>query len=189
MNSKPSVTPDFSGKPEGVTLVEKLEVPGLGHLKFRPIRLDDEPGMVHFHSNLLEENVFKRYFQQLSLNQRTGHQRMIRICTNTPDSYAIIAVTDVEGVEPTIEGVGRLTKTPQEDSVSFDMLITNRDKQHKLANVMLSRLIDLARGYGFIMITGEFLLSDQDVLDLCRDLGFSRHKVPLNGVVRVSLNL
>ena len=46
----------------------------------RPIRPEDEPLMIDFHKTLSERSVQLRYFGAFSLEQRTMHERLRRIC-------------------------------------------------------------------------------------------------------------
>ena len=46
----------------------------------RPIRPDDEPLVVAFHKTLSEDSVRMRYMQAMKLDERTAHQRLLRIC-------------------------------------------------------------------------------------------------------------
>ena len=46
----------------------------------RPIRPEDEPLMIEFHKTLSERSVQLRYFGALSLEQRTMHARLRRVC-------------------------------------------------------------------------------------------------------------
>ncbi|MFH0750609.1 MAG: acetate--CoA ligase family protein, partial [Chloroflexota bacterium] len=52
-----------------------------GHvLQIRPIRPEDEPLVVEFHRTLSEETVVQRYLRRLGFDERTAHERLIRIC-------------------------------------------------------------------------------------------------------------
>src|ERR1700733_9753401 len=74
-----------------IAVAEKLvTVKGYGKVKLRPIRVDDEQEMIRFHSSLSKESVYMRYFEYLGLDQRTSHDRLVRICKNTPESYAVV---------------------------------------------------------------------------------------------------
>src|SRR6202040_431808 len=46
----------------------------------RPIRPDDEPLMVKFHSTLSEQSVYLRYFHMEKLDSRVGHERLVKKC-------------------------------------------------------------------------------------------------------------
>jgi len=182
--------PDFSGRPWRINLDQLVAVKGYGKLKIRPIRLDDEPEMVRFHEHLSEESVYMRYFEYLGLDRRTTHERLLHICTNTPDSYAIVIEWPEASYHPAaILAVGRLTRTLEPYAATFDTLIVDEAKAPQLAKVLLHRLIKLADAFGFKVLTGDLLVADHDTLNLCRTLGFSLQTLPEDGLVRVTLDL
>jgi acetyltransferase len=182
--------PDFRGRPRRINLDQIVAVKGYGKLIIRPIRLDDEQEMVHFHERISEESIYMRYFEYLGLDRRTSHERLVRICTNTPESYAIVVEQPAGLHRPAaILAVGRLTKTPESYAVTFDMLIIDEEKTPRLGKLLLQRLIKLAHAFGFRFLTGELLLADHDTSNLCRTLGFALHTFSQDGLVQVVLDL
>jgi acetyltransferase len=182
--------PDFGGRPRRINLDQIVAVKGHGKLKIRPIRLDDEQEMIRFHERISEESIYIRYFEYLGLDRRTSHERLMRICTNTPESYAIVVERPAALHHPAaILAVGRLTKTSEPYVATFDMLITDEEKAPQLGKLLLHRLVKLAHAFGFQFLTGELLVADHDTLNLCRALGFTLHTLPEGGLVRVTLDL
>jgi acetyltransferase len=146
--------------------------------------------MVQFHQNISDESIYMRYFEYLGLDRRTAHERLVRICTNAPDSYAIVVERPAALHRlAAILGVGRLTKTPQPYVATFDTLLTDEAQATKLPKVLLARLIKIAHAYGFQALTGELLVADHDALNSCRALGFSPQTLLNEGMVRVTLDL
>ncbi|MCE0523887.1 MAG: hypothetical protein LV480_13345 [Methylacidiphilales bacterium] len=188
----PPVTrlPDFGGRPRRINLDQIVAVKGHGKLNIRPIRLDDEQEMIRFHEHIPDESIYMRYFEYLGLDQRTSHERLVRICTNTPESYAIVVERPATPNRPAaILAVGRLTKTSDADVAEFDLLIADEEKAPQLGKVLLRRLIKLAHAFGFRVLTGELLVVDHDALNLCRSLGFTLHTFLQDGLVQVILDL
>jgi acetyltransferase len=182
--------PDFCGRPGRINLDQMVAVKGLGKLILRPIRLDDEQEMVQFHRGISDESIYMRYFEYLGLDRRTAHERLVWICTNAPESYAIVVEHPAALHRPAaILAVGRLTKTPQPYAATFDTLIIDDAQATKLPKVLLTRLIKIARAFGFQALTGELLVADHDALNLCRALGFSLQTLLQDGLVRVTLVL
>jgi hypothetical protein len=85
-----SSIPDFAGRPRGVRSEQIVEVKGFSKLKLRPIRLEDESRMIDFNGLLSPRSVCLRYFGYLGLDRRTSHERLVRVCTNTPEVYSIV---------------------------------------------------------------------------------------------------
>lgn len=189
-SSPPIRFPDFAGRPHRVNLEKIVAVRGYGKLKLRPIRLEDEQEMVRFHESLSEESIYLRYFEYLGLDRRTSHERLVRICTNKPDSYAIVVERPATQRRPAaILAVGRLTDSTQSYVASFDTLMIEGARTPHLGKILVTRLIALARAFGFRVLTSELLTVDHDSINLCRTLGFSVQSHLKDGVVEVSINL
>ena len=182
--------PDF-GRPASRAKLNRIEtVRGVGKLRLRPIRPDDEPKMVRFHERISEKSVFLRYFEYLGLDRRTTHERLIHVCTNTPESFALVAERLFgDGQSDEIMAVGRLTKTEDPHAASFDTLIADDPHERTIRHILLSRLVTLAHAFGFHILIGDLLAADHDTLDLCRKLGFSLKTLPQDGLVRVTIDL
>jgi acetyltransferase len=77
----------------------------------RPIRPEDEPLMVQFHTTLSERSVYLRYFCSLSLSTRVEHERLVRICFASYDrGFALVADRkNPETGEHEVLGVGRFS--------------------------------------------------------------------------------
>jgi len=178
---------NFAHKPAHLHPEHVVTIHNFGRVKLRPISIEDENGMVEFHQSLSEENIYERYFEHISLDARTLHERLARVCANTADSFAIVAESIKNGGE--ILAVGRLTTTAVVNKASFALLVADRAKDTTLARELLMRLIVVARAYRFQTLGGEFLVADHDALNLCRDLGFRLHTVPEDGIVRVTYSL
>jgi acetyltransferase len=182
--------PDFSGRPRRINLDQIVAVKGYGKLKVRPIRLDDEEEMIRFHQSISEESIYMRYFEYFGLESRTSHERLVHVCTNTPESYAIVVERAATPHHPAaILALGRLTKTTEPYVVTFDTLISDEQKAPQLAKVLLHRLVKLAHAFGFQVLTNDLLIADHDTLNLCRKMGFSLETLPEDGLVRVTLCL
>jgi acetyltransferase len=182
--------PDFSGKSLRLKLDQTVIVTGHDKLRIRPIQLDDEKEMIRFHKNISEESIYMRYFEYLGLDRRTSHERLCRICANTPESFAIVVERTASEHHPAaILAVGRLTKTSKPFVATFDSLMIDEEKETQLGKVLLNRLITLAQAFGFHVLTSDLLVDDHDSINLCRALGFSTQTLPKAGLVRATLDL
>jgi acetyltransferase len=182
--------PDFCNRPRRINLEQLVAIKGYGKLIIRPIRQEDEDEMVRFHQRTPEESIYMRYFEYLGLDRRTSHERLARICKNSSESYALVVERPAFRARiAAILAVGRLTKTAKPLVATFDTLIAEENETSKLAKVLITRLIKLARAFGFEVLTSELLLADYDTLTLCRSLGFTLKSLPEGGMVRVTLGL
>jgi acetyltransferase len=195
MNKSPCPTPAAgfpdANHPDPEKLGQIVTAKGYGKLKIRAIRPDDEKGMVQFHQCISEESIYLRYFEHLGVDQRTAHERLSKICANTPESYAIVVVEPAATAlyPEAILAVGRLTRTSEPNVVSYDTLIADEENAPQLGKIVLHQLVELARDFGFQILTSELLIADHDALTLTRGLGFSHQTLPLDGLVRVTLHL
>ena len=184
--------PDFSQYPARLkpTLNVRTTKNCIHSQILRPIRPEDEPAMRRFHSQLSEDSVYERYFEHFTLEGRIDHQRLSRICTNNSDSFALVVERqDRPGQQAEILGVGRLTTTDEPFVAAFAVLVRDDARGSGLEAVMIDRLIDLARAFGFKLLVDDELVSNHDLLNLCKKLGFTLHTIPDEGIVRVCLTL
>ena len=182
--------PDFGGRPRRINLEQTVAIRGHGKLKVRPIRLDDEQEMIRFHAQLSEESIYLRYFEYLGLDRRTSHERLVQVCINRPESYALVAELLPEGDRPAeIMAVGRLTKTLYPHAAGFETLIADEAHARTIRSILLGRLVTFAHAFGFHILIGDLLAADHDTLNLCRKMGFSLQTLPENSLVRVMIDL
>lgn len=185
-----AILPDLMSRPEGINFSVAVAVKGFGKLKIRPIQLDDEEEMIAFHQRLSKESIYLRYFEFLGLDERTSHDRLIRICKNTVESYAIVMESAATPHRPeSILAVGRISTTDKPYVATFDTLIVTEKNELHLAKVLIKQLVKLAQAFGFQTLTTELLVADHDTLNLCRGLGFSSHSLLEDGLVRVTQEL
>jgi acetyltransferase len=188
MSETKNTSPNFAVAPANFALEHALSSKGVGRVLLRPISNTDETAMIEFHESISEESIYLRYFEHISLDTRTLHERLARVCTNTPDSFALVA-QEVAGGHPRILAVGRLTTTDKPGQASFGLLVSDAAQDTELPHDLLKRLMELARAQGFQTLAGELLVADHDGLNVCRSLHFDLHTVPEDGLVRVTCKL
>lgn len=144
-------------------------------LVLRPIRPEDEPLLVKFHANLSEKSVYHRYFNQLKLNERVAHERLVRICFNDYDrEIALVAERrNTETGEEEIVGVGRLSKARGLNEGEFALLVTDDWQRQGLGMELLKRLIRIAQDEKLNRITAAVLAGNHAMQHLLKKLGFT----------------
>jgi acetyltransferase len=145
----------------------------------RPIRPEDEPQLVDFHHHLSERSVRFRYFQPLHLDQRTAHERLIRVCFSDYDrDVALVAERRNAAREREIIGVGRLSKIPGQDQAEFAMLIADEWHHRGLGTELLRRLVEIGKNEGLSAITADILRDNVEMQRVCEKVGFElRHEL------------
>jgi|HigsolmetaAR201D_1030396.scaffolds.fasta_scaffold02072_4 acetyltransferase len=156
----------------------------------RPIRPEDEPLMVAFHSTLSERSVYMRYFSPLQLSQRIAHERLTRICFVDYDRQNALVVerTDPETGERQILGVGRLMKLHGTNEAEYAMLISDQWQGKGIGTELLRRLIEVGRDEGLSRITAEILPDNRAMQKISQQFGFKLER-SLHEPVRAVLDL
>ena len=156
----------------------------------RPIRPEDETLLVAFHRTLSEQSIYQRYFENLGLDQRIAHERLIRVCFSDYDrELALVAVgADADG-GPVMAGVGRLSRLRDGLGAEFAVLVSDRFQGHGLGSALLDRLVHVGREEGLGYIVADVLATNGAMLRLARDHGFVISDDPEAGVVHARLDL
>ena len=153
-------------------------------MAIRPIRPEDEPLMVRFHSQLSERSVYFRYFHSMRLDQRVMHERLARICFIDYDrEIALVAILGDE-----IVGVGRLVRLPRDPAAppesEFAILIGDAFQKRGLGVELLRRLVEIARAEKVRIVSAEILPENRGMQRVCQKLGFKLRHSYSDGVVR-----
>jgi len=157
----------------------------------RPIRPDDEPLIVRFHATLSERSVYFRYFHMMALSCRTAHQRLAKICSVDP-AHEIVLVGERKSPEfgdTEIVGVGRLVKAVDKNEAEFAVLISDAFHHHGLGTELVRRLVAIARELKLARVTAEILPENDQMLGICRALGFQTQYCPGEHLVKAELLL
>jgi acetyltransferase len=140
----------------------------------RPIRPEDEPLMQRFHQTLSEQTVYHRYFAQMRLEQRTTHERLIRICFIDYDREMALVVErkDRTTGQPEIIAVGRLSKLHFGNEAEFALLVSDRWQRHGIGRRLLHLLVQVGRDEALDRITAIILPNNTGMQHLARVAGF-----------------
>ncbi len=140
----------------------------------RPIRPEDEPLMVRFHQTLSERSVYLRYFQASNLDRRTAHERLTRICfTDYDRDIVLIAVAPGTADQPTVLGVGRLSKLHGSNEAEFAMLISDQYQRRGLGTELLRRVTEIGKAEGLQRISALVLRENREMQIVGERLGYA----------------
>ena len=133
--SAEKVIPDLAAATRRLRLTQTLPIKAFGNLQLRPITPEDEPLMVPFHQALSEETIYSRYFEHISLESRVKHDRLLRICGNTAESFALVAaVPGTPKRTAAILAVGRLSRTDDPLAADFALLVNDKAQGHGIGS-------------------------------------------------------
>ncbi len=155
----------------------------------RPIRPEDEPLVVAFHGRLSERTVRQRYLAPLRLDERTKHERMVRVCFADYDRDLPLVVERRDAGASSIIAIGRLGRTPGRQEAEFALLVADEWQGKGLGLELLRRLVDIGRAEGVLRITGDILTENEPMQALCEKLGFRIERDPGRDVVTAVLDL
>ena len=139
----------------------------------RPILPEDESLLVDFHKTLSERTVFMRYLQPMMLQDRVMHERLSRICHSDYDREITLVVEgkNKEG-QPSILGVGRLSKMHGTNEARFSVLISDAYQGIGIGGELLRRAVDVAKGEKLHAISATVSADNQPMRKLFEKVGF-----------------
>ena len=157
----------------------------------RPIRPEDEPLMVTFHETLSARSVYLRWLHRLNLSQRIAHQELIRMCFIDYDRQMAL-VADYENPltgQHEIIGVGSLIKEHSTKSAEIALLVADQFQRQGLGTELLRRMIQVGRDEHLQRLTGDILVENKGMREICKKLGFHLQYSVEEQVVKVEFGL
>ncbi len=155
----------------------------------RPIRPEDEPLMVQFHTTLSEESVYMRYFHYIQYNQRVAHERLTRLCFIDYDREMALVVErkDPGTGDRAILAIGRLSKLHQTAEAEFAILVSDAWQGHGFGGELLRRLVQIGRDEKLQRIIASILADNVAMQRVSRKAGFKLKRA--EGEFRAELDL
>lgn len=166
----------------------------------RPIRPEDEPALSNFHKKLSPQSVYFRFFHAVSLDQRTSHERLSRICFADYDRQITliiekeneqkienIEINNQEDIQNEIIGAIRIIKVHGTKQAEFGMTIVDGYQGEGLGFELLKRAIEVCRSEGIELLTADILSENGAMRKICKKLGFVMEYNSDEGTVKASL--
>ena len=116
-----------------------------------------------------------RYMQAMNLDDRTAHQRLVRICFIDYDrEIALVAERELPGDHREIVAVGRLSRdrVAGEDA-EFSLLVADPWQGRGVGRELLGRLIEVGAREKIARIYADILAANLRMQRLCARLGFT----------------
>jgi len=188
---KPESIPELAIRPYPTQYAQSWTMPDGTPVVIRPIRPEDEPLMVKFHETLSERSVYFRYFHAMRLAQRISHDRLTQICfiDYAREMALVVLRKDPRTGDEVILAVCRLNKLHGTKEGEFAILVSDNYHHRGLGLELLRRLVEIGREEKLSRIYGEILPQNRDMLRICEKLGFRRHYLAENGIVRAEIDL
>lgn len=166
--------PKLAIRPYPVEYVEDFKLQNGQQALIRPISPEDEPLLVALHKELSENSIRQRFFEFVSLDMRTAHERLVRICFNDFDrEIAIVAeIEDPKTRKNAIIGVLRISRIPGTKEGILTMIISDSYHGQGLGKKLMQQGIHIAQKEHLERITAHILDENVGMLKICKDAGF-----------------
>ena len=133
----------------------------------RPIRPEDEPGIVDLAAHQSAEDLRMRFFTAM---HGISHELAARLTQIDYDrEVALVAEPSEPGA---IWGVARFAADPDNIRAEYAITVRTDLKGHGLGYLLMTRLIEVAKARGLSEIFGEVLRENGPMLKMADELGF-----------------
>jgi acetyltransferase len=156
-------------------------------LVLRPIEPGDVAAMQRCFTRLSPEDVRRRFLHAMSELPAPMAQRLCRIDPAVETAFVLMD----ESVRPAeMRGVGRIFVDEAIRSAEFSVLVEQDWSRRGLGALLMQRLVDDCRRRGLAELWGYVLMENRPMLELCRELGFSKRMLPDEpGIAQITLTL
>jgi acetyltransferase len=154
-------------------------------LNIRPIRPEDEPEVVRFHSTLSQESVYSRYFALIRLEKRIRHERLLRMCFVDYDRQMALVAQTPGG----IVAVARLRKSPLRNEAEVAVIVSDAFHRRGIGTLLIHRLIEIARDERIAVLTASVLADNPNMRMLLENEGFVFDDSNASEIVQGTLQL
>ena len=155
-------------------------------LKLRPIRPQDEPGLVDMVRRCTPEDVRLRFF-----GPSVPAGLAARLSQIDYDREMALLATEpgLAGAPDEVLGVVRLYADPDNHSAEYAIIVRSDLHGLGLGYVLMEEMLAYARGRGLPQVFGEVLAENHGMLNMARDLGASLGHAGPERTVRVVFDL
>ena len=189
-NTPPEELPKTAIRPYPSQYVTSWNLKSGKEVTFRPIRPEDEPLMIDLHRRLSEESVYFRYFQSLSFEQRTSHNRLARLSFIDYDrDIALVVEETIEDGSPQFIAVGRLSRYLNSQEAELSLVVSDAYQRQGVGTELVRRLIETGRQEGITLVTAETLPQNTGMKHVFQKLGFTLNYLQDDGIVEATLAL
>ncbi|SFS19817.1 acetyltransferase [Dyella sp. OK004] len=156
-------------------------------LCLRTIEPGDVAALQRCFRRLSPEDIRRRFLHAMSELPAPMAQRLCRIDPQIETAYVLM---DESERPAEMRGVGRIYVDEAADSAEFSVLVEQDWTRLGLGALLLQRLVDDCRRRGLSEIWGYVLQENRPMLELCKELGFTRRLMPDEpGTAQISLRL
>jgi acetyltransferase len=172
-------------RPYPKELESEAALPDGTRVHLRPVRPEDEPGIIDLGAHQSPEDLRMRFFTAIKGITHALAARLTQI-----DYDREVALVGEPPGGGAIWGVGRFAADPDNIRAEYAVDVRTDVKGHGLGYLLMTRLLEVAKARGISEVFGEVLRENQPMLKMARELGFSVAPHPEeDGVMRVTKRL
>jgi acetyltransferase len=174
LTRKASELPKPAIRPYPDQYIKEISTSSGTRLTIRPIRPEDEPMMVRFHTSLSERSVYFRYFNSQTLERRIEHKKLIRSCFIDYDrQMALVAErSDPSTGDREIVGLGTLVRSHTENEAELAAAVIDAVQRRGIGLAIAEQLIEFARAEKIEKLTAVVLLENRPMRAVLERVGF-----------------
>ena len=154
-------------------LEERTILPTGAEIFLRPLRREDGPLLQDLFDHMSPEDRRLRFFAPISRLS----PRLTRLLTQV-DYKRRIALVAFEAGADTVLGIVRLAAEPDTSRAEFAVALRSDWKGRGLGWLLMHRVLDLAARLGLAEVFGYVLRSNERMLQMCHEMGFTVASVP-----------
>jgi acetyltransferase len=148
----------------------ETDLAGVGHLRIRPIRPEDERLYHELFAHVTDNDRRLRFF---GAGLDLSHGLLARLTQiDYAREMAFVAIAENGALSGALLGVARLIADPDYTRGEYAILLRSDLKGRGLGWQLMQYLIDYARTEGLKELYGAVLTENSTMLDMCRQLGF-----------------
>lgn len=149
-----------------------------GTVRLRPVRPDDDAGLLGLYERLSDESIYLRFFSPVPRPTARQLERLSHV--DYRDRMALVAVLGDD-----IVAVARYDRV-SEDEAEVAFTVEDSQQGRGLGTVMLEHLAVIARAHEIRRFVADTLPSNRRMLDVFRNAGFQIDRSFESGTVRVA---
>ncbi|MGW4944289.1 bifunctional acetate--CoA ligase family protein/GNAT family N-acetyltransferase [Actinoplanes sp. NPDC004185] len=145
----------------------------------RPIRPEDAPAIVEFHSRMSDRTRYLRYFSPYPRIPERDLARFVNVDHHDREAFVIVS-------GPRIMAVGRYERLgPESPEAEVAFVVEDAHQGRGIGSVLLEHLADAARENGITGFVAEVLPQNGGMLRVFSDFGYQVQRKYADGVVHL----
>ena len=145
-------------------------------IRLRPVRPEDEPLLQDLAAHMNPDDLRLRFFTSITT---LPHQLLARLSQLDYDRAMALIAQPADAARAL--GVVRFSADPDNRRAEFAVAVRSDWKGRGLGYLLMTRIIEVARGRGIAEIFGEVLRENEPMLRVARTLGFAVSPHPQEG--------